>query len=285
MRKSARTLSLCLSAILVSASALTVTSTAAASPAPKGSFYSTWDSLYPNSQAGDNVTGGTGTSCQLCHVSVGGGNNYNGYGKKMIDLMNAGSNLTNAILGAEGFDSDGDPFTTSSLDEINGHTQPGWTAGPNNTYYNENGVTATNQMPPSAILGNMDPCEAQATETVRLGTPPNPNAFLPGVTSRPLVGQTWDPVVDHTTFHTSAILDILIIDLGAPINFLTGWGTLLCNIPPSSQIFSNPAGIPFAVPVPLDCAFVGLSACSQVGSFAPGNIQLTNALDIVIGSY
>lgn len=285
MRRSVRAIPLCLSAILVSASILMVASSSAASPAPKGSYYSTWHSIYPNSQSGPNVVGGTGTSCQLCHVSAGGGNNYNGYGKKMFDLIDSGSSTHNAILGAEGFDSDGDLFTASNVGEIDGHTQPGWTAGPNNTHYDDNGVTATNQMPPSAILGNMDPCEAQATETVRLGTPPNPDAFLPGVTSRPLVGQTWDPVVDHTTFHTSAILDILIIDLGAPINLLTGWGTLLCNIPPSSQIFGNPAGSPFAVAVPLDCAFVGLAACSQVGSFAPGNIQLTNALDIVIGSY
>ena len=283
MPKSSRVVSRGLSALLVSLSSLAIASSSSAMP--ESGYYSTWNSVYPNSQSGANVVSGTGTSCQLCHVNLYGGKNYNGYGKKIRDLMNGGTSVRNSIIGAASFDSDGDPFAKVSLDEVNGHVQPGWTAGNHNTHYNNSGVTATNQPPPSAILGNMDLWEAVASETVRLGTPANPNAFLPGVTSRPIVGQVWDPVVDHTTFHPTAVLDILIIDTGGPINLSTGWGTLLCNVPPPAQVITNLVGMPFNVPVPLDTAFVGLTACSQVGSFAPGNIQLTNALDLVLGTY
>ena len=278
-----RVLSFTMSSALVGISVALAASTLSA--APESGFVSTWQSLYPGSQTLANVQSGTGTACQTCHVSLGGGKNYNGYGKKIHDLLNSGSSLTNAILGAENLNSDADPLGTFSIDEINASTQPGWTAGANNTHYNNSGVTATDQLPPSGILGTMDLCEAVATETVRAGTPANPSAFLPGMTSRPLVGQTWDPVVDHSSFHTGAVFDIMMIDTGGPINATTPWGTLLCNIPSSAQIFTNGAGTPFAIPVPVDCAFVGLAACSQVAAFAPGNIQLTNALDIVVGTY
>ncbi len=37
-----------------------------------------------------------------------------------------------------------------------------------------------------------------AGETLRVGVPANPEVFLTGRTSKPVVGQTWDPIVDHT---------------------------------------------------------------------------------------
>jgi len=43
--------------------------------------------------------------------------------------------MDTAILGAEVFDSDVDPFSLSNLAEITLGDQPGWTAGPHNSYY------------------------------------------------------------------------------------------------------------------------------------------------------
>jgi len=124
-----------------------------------------------------------------------------------------------------------------------------------------------------------------SSETTRLGTPPNPNAFLPGVTSGPIIGATWDPVVDHSSFHTGAVLDILAIDLTGPINITTPWGTLLVGISPMPIVVSNPAGVPFGVGIPHDCGLVGALAYTQVAAWAPGTNLLTNALDLVIGTY
>lgn len=280
-----RALSLGLFAVGLATTVLFV-SPNSADAAPSAGFFAVWESEYPGSQTGANVVLGEGSSCRLCHVNLwGGGNNYNGYGKKMYDLMDTGSSVLDAIRGSAPIDLDGDPFGDTSGAEINANAQPGWTPGANNTHYSKTGITATNQLPPSAILGNLDICEAVATETVRLGSPANPDALRPGVTSRPIVGQTWDPVVDHTTFHPSAVLDVLAVDLGAPLNIPIGWGTLLCGVPPSDQIFSTSASQPFTIAVPVDCVYVGLAACAQAGSIAPGDIRLTNALDIVIGSY
>ena len=44
--------------------------------------------------------------------------------------------------------------------------------------------------------------------------------------------------------------------------------------------------LPFAITIPSDCTLVGQPVCSQGGSFAPGlTFQLTNALDLVIGTF
>lgn len=126
-----------------------------------------------------------------------------------------------------------------------------------------------------------------ASETVRLGVPANPNVFLPGQTSGPIVGETWDPVVDHTVFTPSATIDMLVIGFSGAINAPLGVnGTLLCDvtlIPP--MLLTNPAGTPFSIFIPDDCAFVGLTACTQVASFDAQGFHLTNALDVLIGSF
>lgn len=248
-------------------------------------FYNNWNALYPTSQTGANVVNGTGTSCQLCHVNKFGGKNYNGYGKKMYDLMKSGSSTDNAILGCETFDSDADPFGQTSLQEIMAGTQPGWTAGPNNTSYNNNGVTSTGNLPAQGVLGTMDLCDGGSAEVVRLGSPANPNALLPGTTGAPVVGQLWRPVVDHTSFLPGALIDLLVIDAGPQVNLPLSWGTLLVNYGPTSITQTRPAGAAFILPIPLDCAFVGIAATAQVGSISVTDILLTNALDIVVGTH
>ena len=42
--------------------------------------------------------------------------------------------------------------------------------------------------------------------------------------------------------------------------------------------------MPFAVNIPNTCDIVGRNICSQAGSLGGGQIQLTNALDLVIGN-
>ena len=130
------------------------------------------------------------------------------------------------------------------------------------------------------------PCPAQAaSETVRLGTPANPSALLPGATGAPIVGSTWDPVIDHSSFAPAAIFDFLAVSATSS-NIASPLGTILCGVSPF-LVVSNPSpGSPFAVAIPGDCVNVGLALCTQGASIsASGSIELANALDIVIGTF
>jgi hypothetical protein len=122
-----------------------------------------------------------------------------------------------------------------------------------------------------------------AMETVRLGTPPNPEALLPGQTSGPVLGQTWDPRVDHAAFVPDAVLDLLLI-AETPLNLpVPGAGTLLCSPAEFPIEFAAP-GANFALPVPDDYGLVGAQLTSQGLSLdAAGQLHGTNALDLVVG--
>ncbi len=124
-----------------------------------------------------------------------------------------------------------------------------------------------------------------SAEVVRLGTPPNPNALLPGQTNGPVVGVVWDPVIDHTTFYPQSVLDILIIS-GIAVNIPTASGTLLCDVStPPIRITSGP-GVPFIIPIPPSCTLPGAMLCSQgVSLDGVGGSALTNALDITFGTF
>lgn len=124
-----------------------------------------------------------------------------------------------------------------------------------------------------------------ASEVGFNGTPPNPAALLPGQTSGPLLGATWDPRIDHTSFFPGALADLLVVTPAPPLNVPTSFGTLLCSLAPPSDLFVTVAGTPFSIAIPSDCSFVGLAVCAQGGSFAPGPvIQLTDALALVLGT-
>ena len=126
---------------------------------------------------------------------------------------------------------------------------------------------------------------ALSSEVVRLGTPANPAALLPGQTSGPVLGATWDPRVDHTAFAPGASLDVLVIDARGPINVPTRAGTLLCRIPGARQIFAVASGNSFQVAIPNDCSLIGRRACAQAAAVGgAGGVELTNALDLVVGS-
>jgi hypothetical protein len=94
------------------------------------------------------------------------------------------------------------------------------------------------------------PPAAPASEVVRLGVPPNPAAFLPGVTSGPVLGGVWDPRLDHAAFAPGAVLDLAAIS-DAALNVPTAFGTLLCDPPrPSSWSPTPRLGHPSPCPCP-----------------------------------
>ncbi|MEM7204581.1 MAG: hypothetical protein AAF628_30265, partial [Planctomycetota bacterium] len=126
----------------------------------------------------------------------------------------------------------------------------------------------------------------QSAEVVRLGTPPNPQAFLPGVTSPPIVGQTWDPRIDHTSFVPGATADFALLS-GSSTNVPLGpLGTLLCDLTAHVVVQSPTTGQPFAVPIPNDQQLVGASLCVQGLSIdTSAGPHLANALDITIGTF
>lgn len=116
-----------------------------------------WDSAYPSSLSNDNVIAGAGTVCQLCHANPNGGQPWNAYGWAVRTEINAGATRPEAFAAVEAANADADPTGASNLDEITAGTQPGWTPGATNTHFFANGSTLTNQAPPAAIVGSLDP--------------------------------------------------------------------------------------------------------------------------------
>lgn len=166
-----------------------------------------------------------------------------------------------------------------NLNAGSGQVVPDLSAAANHGFRGTDGAAA-DQADPAWVI------HTPSLEIPRLGSPANPNALLPGQTSGPAVGSTWDPIIDHTSFMPGAAIDLLGITVN-PLNlFLPPLGTLLCDPAQTIAIETAAAGLPFAVPVPNDCAFVGLSICTQGASLnALGAILLTNALDITIGTF
>jgi hypothetical protein len=121
-----------------------------------------------------------------------------------------------------------------------------------------------------------------SAEVPRPGTPPNPGTLLPGATSGPVLGSTWDPSIPP--FLPGAAVDLLAIT-AAPLNAPTPAGTLLCDLSSPGVILSVSAGAPISIPIPDDCSLLGATICAQGASIAPGPVVgLTSALDLTIGS-
>ena len=129
------------------------------------------------------------------------------------------------------------------------------------------------------------PLSVPSAEVVRLGTPPNPNALLPGQTSGPVLGAVWDPIIEHANFASGAVLDFLGLSTDPPINTPLSIGTLLIAPPADGLVVFTTPGQSFAVPIPSNVSFVGLALSTQGGSLTPGAaLELTNALDILLGT-
>lgn len=133
------------------------------------------------------------------------------------------------------------------------------------------------------------PCPATAaSETIRLGEPPNPLAFLPGRVNGPILGAYWDPWFDHTTFAPESDYDFVGVDLEhGPLNVSTTLGTLLIVPPPrQSQLYGVPRMGGFRIPIPDDCSLAGTPAWAQGMSYTRSGIfELANGLDLVLGTH
>ena len=123
-----------------------------------------------------------------------------------------------------------------------------------------------------------------AIESPRLGTPANPNAFLPGVTSGPILGATWDPVVDHSTFAPASLVDVAVVSSGSAQIPFGPSASILVDLTAATYTFVATPGAPFAIPIPSLASLVGVPAYSQAGSLDGSTIALANALDVFFGT-
>ncbi len=142
---------------------------------PAGAFPQTlndWQDRY-----GAISASGDDAGCQLCHVNSNGGSPWNGYGWDIRDALvepgcdvNMDGNVSNeeAFFCVELDNSDNDGSGYDNVTETGLSTQPGWTGGPNNTYYSQ-ASSSTGNLPPDDI-GQLDP---DGTE------PPPPEPPLP----------------------------------------------------------------------------------------------------------
>lgn len=133
---------------------------------------------------------------------------------------------------------------------------------------------------PGALCASQVP----ASELVRLGVPANPLAFLPTLGSPPVVGQVWAPQVFHGVFQPGATLDLAFVTTAAT-NVASPMGTILCDLGSTTFLFSTAPGQAFSIPIPALCSIAGAPLYAQVASIAGGDIQLTNGLDVVIGTF
>jgi len=118
---------------------------------------SDWQDRYGGvSASADNA------QCQLCHVSEGGGGNWNSYGWDLglaLDEPACDLNLSGSVSYAEAFfcveTVDSDQNGVDNLTEIAASVQPGWVDGPFNTTFTRT-EELVNQLPPEGI-GELDP--------------------------------------------------------------------------------------------------------------------------------
>lgn len=106
-------------------------------------------------------------------------------------------------------------------------------------------------------------------------------ALLPGLTSGPIVGATWDPAIDHSSFFPGALLDVLGLSFVAT-NVPSPFGTLLCT---PSVLFAGPAGAPFPLGIPANCSLAAVAFTAQGASTDGVSILVTNALDVIVGTF
>lgn len=123
-----------------------------------------------------------------------------------------------------------------------------------------------------------------ASALVRLGDPPNPSVLSSGPTQGPVAGATWDPRIDHAAFVPAALIDVLVLS-AEPANRPSAIGTVLCDVSKPVLWFSQAPGAPFALAWPSDCALVGATCTVQGASADATGVALTNALDVVVGSF
>lgn len=120
-------------------------------------FLIDWQTLYPDSSAGDNA------GCQLCHAEANGGSPWNGYGWDVLlalEQLACDSDADQSVSAAEAFEcvaffnSDNDLGEADNATEIAANTQPGWTNGDCNQAFSDAGTI--NGLTASTTIGDLD---------------------------------------------------------------------------------------------------------------------------------
>jgi hypothetical protein len=258
---------------------------------PRPPFATTWSSLYPTSASLDHVVNGTGSSCQLCHESLSGGDGWNAYGWTIKQIVDGGQSLSNAIMAVEGTDSDGDPGGFTNLAEITSGAQPGWTSGATNTIFFDDGSTTTNQLPPAGIL---DPLDSLSYPTIlRNGTGANPVVLTdtggdPNLSPRlNMAAEPFAVTLDCSSAPSSGVYSVQIRPFLAPMPLPTRFGELLILGPAlfkstgfhnSSPVSLGPTVLPYDTSL-LDVTYYVQGFCGS----SIGGPFLSNALEQRIG--
>jgi len=150
-------------------------------------------------------------------------------------------------------------------------------------FYDTSGLRADMGLDSVRIEEGCSSPPVPGSEVVRLGTPPNPYALIPSSTGPPVIGEIYDPSIDHTTFVPSAVLDVYGFFLFPANVDSPPMGTILCSSPVLYQ-FRLPADS-LNLPIPDNCSLVGMRLCLAAASLsATSEIFLTNALDLIIGN-
>lgn len=118
---------------------------------------------------------------------------------------------------------------------------------------------------------------------------PNAATLLPGVTTAPLVGETWDPMIQLAPGEVPAAPFLLLVGEGP-------WEVPSVGVAPNDVFLVNPFGfftfmssatLQFSVPIPPNCHLAGLPLTAQ-GAYArvfpaPAGVSLTSGIDLIIG--
>ena len=132
------------------------------------SYLTEFQNLYPGSTTGTTAWSSTSARCNVCHSS-GGGTDINSYGNSWALRHNVGRTVVQSFQDIELDNSDGS--AVNNISEINANAQPGWSPGATNTLYDPfrpGTVVATNQNPPTTLLGPVDPPAALPTVTLKV---------------------------------------------------------------------------------------------------------------------
>lgn len=110
----------------------------------------------------------------------------------------------------------------------------------------------------------------------RYASPRNPLVLEPG-SHAPGLGKTWKPRLRQAPAGAKAT----ILAIGGPLSGVSlPFGTLLCS--PLTLLPGTP-GQDFAIAVPNTSNLVGLGFCAQAAAEGTPGLQLSNALDVVLG--
>ena len=135
-------------------------------------YLTEFTTLYPSSTTATTASWSTsGSRCNVCHSS-GGDTPVNAYGNAWAIRHNAGRTPAQAFQDIELDNSDGSAVNNSG--EITANAQPGWRPGANNTLYDHfspGTVVASNQNPPTTLIGSADPASVLPTVTIAANLP------------------------------------------------------------------------------------------------------------------